>query len=467
MNFGARKRFLSWVETSLGIDRYDAIKLILGAISFFFIISSYSILRSLKTSIFLGFVGRQYEPISKFLSIFVTIPAMMLLAKITDKFRRHQVVYCFMGFYAVAAIVFAILFIHPVYGIHNTITSPYRITGWAFEIVMDLFQALVVGTFWSFLNSVCSPSFASKSYGFIVAASRVGGMTAAFLSWLFLKKIALEESIIISGLTAGTGLFLFIAIACVYYINSKIPTASLHGYEAAYRSDQQQEKSKKKVNMFEGLRLMLMEPYVLGIFGLVASYEIISIIFDYQMHVLMSLASNNRVYDMSLFMLLYTGTFQFVSLLFALFGTTTLLKRVGVKASLLIMPLVTVVLAIAPLLCPTLSMFFVVMVILRALNYGFNHPLREILFIPTTKDIKFKSKAWIESFGRTLSKTMGSSFNYITTLITAPYMCLVAASTISCGLSVVWAFVGLLVGKKYITTLKENKVIGTKDHPTC
>jgi ATP:ADP antiporter, AAA family len=463
MNFGARKRFLSWVENSLGIDRYDAIKLILGAIAFFFIISSYSILRSLKTSIFLGFVGRQYEPISKFLSIFVTIPAMMLLAKITDKFRRHQVVYCFIGFYALAALAFALLFAHPVYGIRNTLTSPYRLTGWAFEIIMDLFQALVVGTFWSFLNSVCSPIFAGKSYGFIVAASRIGGIGASFLSWLFLKKNALNESIIISGLTAGTGIFLVLAVVCIYIIVDKIPSASLHGYEAAYRSDQQQEQSKKKVSMFEGLRLMLMEPYVLGIFGLVFSYEIINIIFDYQMHVLMSLESHNRVYDMSLFMLAYTGTFQFVSLLFALFGTSALLKRIGVKASLLIMPIVTVLLAIVPLLYPTLSMFFVVMVILRGINYGFNHPLREILFIPTTKDIKFKSKAWIESFGRTLSKTMGSSFNYITTLISAPYMCLVAASTISCGVSAVWAIVALLVGKKYITTVRDNRVIGKKD----
>ncbi|MFA6263653.1 MAG: Npt1/Npt2 family nucleotide transporter [Candidatus Babeliales bacterium] len=463
MNFGVRKRLLSRVENSLGIDRHDAIKLILSAIAFFFIISSYSVLRSLKTSIFLGFVGRQYEPISKFLSIFVTIPAMMLLAKITDKFRRHQVVYCFMGFYAIAALVFALLFAHPVYGVHNTLTSPYRLTGWAFEIIMDLFQALIVGTFWSFLNSICSPTFAGKSYGFIVAASRVGGIAASFLSWFFLKKIALDESIIISGLTAGTGIFLVLAVACIYFITTKIPSENLHGYEAAYRNDEQQSRSKKKVSMFEGLRLMLMEPYVLGIFGLVFSYEIISIIFDYQMHVLMSLESHNRVYDMSLFMLVYTGTFQFVSFLFALFGTSTLLKRVGVKACLLIMPIITVTLAIMPLLCPTLSMFFVVMVILRAINYGFNHPLREILFIPTTKDIKFKSKAWIESFGRTLSKTMGSSFNYITTLITAPYMCLVAASTISCGLSAIWALVALLVGKKYLTTLHNNTVIGKED----
>jgi ATP:ADP antiporter, AAA family len=463
MAIGARKRFLSWVENSLGIDRYDAIKLILGAVAFFFIISSYSILRSLKTSIFLGFVGRQYEPISKFLSIFVTIPAMMLLAKITDKFRRHQVVYCFMGFYAVAALVFALLFAHPVYGIQNTVTSPYRITGWAFEIIMDLFQALIVGTFWSFLNSICSPTFAHKSYGVIVAASRIGGIVSCFLSWSFLKKIALNESIIISGLTAGTGICLLLAVACIYGISTKIPAASLHGYEAAYRSDEQQEKSKKKVSMFEGLRLMLMEPYVLGIFGLVFSYEIINIIFDYQMHILMSIESHNRVYDMSLFMLVYTGTFQFVSLLFALFGPSTLLKRIGIKASLLVIPLVTAVLAIIPLIYPTLSVFFFVMVILRGMNYGFNHPLREILFIPTTKDIKFKSKAWIESFGRTLSKTMGSSFNYITTLITAPYLCLVAASTISCGVSAIWAIVAMLVGKKYISTLRENKVIGKKD----
>ncbi len=455
-------KFFSFLEKHLQIDSSERLKLILSAATFFFIIGSYSILRSFKTSIFLGFVGREYEPISKILSVFFTIPAMMLHSKITDTFKRQYVVFSFLGFYACATLIFAFLFAHPVYGIPNTQTSSSRITGWAFEICMDLFQALIVGTFWSFINSITTPGIAKKSYGFIVAGSRIGGISTTFISWILIEKIAYPGHIIIPLLTGSTALLLILAMCCISIIIKKIPADHLRGYEAAYTADIKQEASKERTSLFEGLKQMLAQPYVLGIFGLVFSYEVINIIFDYQMHVLMSIEAHNQVTAMSSFMLLYTCAFQFLSFFFALFGTSTLLKHFGVQASLILMPIITLAMALLPVFYPKLIIIFIVMVVLRALNYGINHPLREILFIPTTKDIRFKSKAWIESFGRTASKTTGSTFNALTTYFSSAYICLVAGSGISIVVACAWAFLAMLTGRKYTTTIESNKVIGQK-----
>lgn len=455
--------FLLKVKNYLQIDSYDAIKAILSAATFFFVIASYSILRSLKTSIFLGFVGREYEPIAKILSIIVTIPVMLFYAKIIDNFKRHQAVCFFIMFYAIITLIFAYYFAHPVYGLKNTLTSPYRLVGWTFEIFMDLFQALVVGTFWSFLNSISTPSFASKGYGFIVAGSRIGGILSCLISWLALEQSGVSGTSMIPLLTATTALLLLCAAYCIYLIRAKIPQSYLHGYEAAYQAEKKQEESNKHTSIFEGLRLMLSEPYVLSIFGLVFSFEVINIIFDYQMHVLMSIENNNQIDGMSSFMFFYTGSFQALSLLFALFGTSKLLTKLGVKRCLLIMPIASMILATGPILYPRLSMIFIVMVFLRALNYGFNAPLREMLFIPTIKDIQFKSKAWIDSFGRTFSKTAGSSLNMIA-MLHAPYFCLIIESIFSIGLAVIWGLIAILVGNRYVKTIQNNDVIGKKDN---
>jgi len=151
-----KSRINSWIlnklKNHLQIDTYDALKVLLSALTYFFIIGSYSILRSLKTSIFLGFVGIEYEPLAKIISIIVTIPIILFYSKIIDKVKRHQAVFCFLGIYAGLALLFALAFAHPVYGVQNTQASPTRILGWAFEFFMDLFQALIVGTFWSFFK---------------------------------------------------------------------------------------------------------------------------------------------------------------------------------------------------------------------------------------------------------------------------------------------------------------------------
>ncbi len=206
---------------------------------------------------------------------------------------------------------------------------------------------------------------------------------------------------------------------------------------------------------------MATEPYVLGIFGLVFCFEVISIIFDYQMHILMAIETNNNVTDMSSFMLLYTGAFQLLSFVLAGFGTRRLIQKFGLRTCLLITPLFLILLALCPVIYPRLATIFVVMVFIRALNYGFNHPVKEILYVPTVKDIQFKSKAWIDSFGRVASKGAGSSLNMIA-VFGAPYICLLLESAFSIGLSVIWIGIALLVGKRYNKALAQNEVIGEK-----
>lgn len=451
----------SFLAKYLQIDEHEALKTVLASVIFGCIIGAYSILRSLKTSIFLGFVGREFEPMAKIVGILITVPTMMIHAYIIDRFKKHQVVYLFLAFYTVVALVFALVFTHPVYGVPNTNVDPYRLTGWAFEIFMDLFQALVVGTFWSFINSIYSPKNAEKSYGFIVAGSRIGGIITPTISWILFEFFSFSKTANIAGLTAASALLLAYAVYSIYRIKRVIPQTHMLGYEAAHAADEKDESVRKSSNTFEGLKLMLTEPYVLGIFGLVFSFEVINIIFDYQMHILMSIETNNDIGAMSSFMLMYTGTFQFMSFIFSIFGTTAILKRLGIQYSLIVVPILTMGLALVPVFYPKLMAIFIVMVLLRALNYGFSHPLREMLFIPTTKDIRFKSKAWMESFGRTFSKATGSSLNWVA-ISNVPYMCIMLESCFSFALAILWAFIALAVGKKYIDAVRDNAVIGRK-----
>ena len=387
------------------ISAGETTKLLSLSLSFFFIIGSYSILRSLKTSIFLGFVGKEYQPYTRIIVILLIVPCLLAYARLVDKVKRHQIVYVILGIYTLLGFVFVGLFAHPTIGIANTTTSPYRFLGWAFEIYMDLYSALVVSTFWGFINSSSSTTFASKSYGFIVAASRIGGMTTTVLALLITDMSSLSSTTSIPLLVFIASLFLLGSAVSIWHLVRVVPEEDL----LSHSDRQEQEKlakekeheatakaKPKKTSIIEGLRIMLKEPYVLGMFGLVYSMEIISILFDYQWQVLLSIQTGNNIGKMSSFMLIYTFSFQALGFIFAVFGVSTFLKNLGLRACLLIMPVVTALLTISFMIFPSLVTIFVALVTLRALNFGFNAPIREILYIPTTKDVQFKSKSWIE-----------------------------------------------------------------------
>lgn len=455
----------AFLNKHLQLESYDDKKLINLACSFFFIIGSYSILRSLKASVFLGLVGKEFLPIAKILGIALMIPAMLAYSKLIDSLRRYQIVYFFFLLYALLGLIFAATLLHPVYGLQNTTTSPYRILGWCFEIFMDLYQALVVSTFWSYVNSISTPNFANKTYGPIVAISRVGGMLTPLFGYLLMTYSNLPDKYSIPLLVLFASLLLLAAAYFIYRIIKQVPYEYLRGYEATHHHTKLQNTATKKApGIFEGLKLMLTHPYVFGIFGLVACFEIISIIFDYKMQVLMSIEHNNNIGAMSTFMFLYTGSFQVLSFIFALFGTSTLLKKLGVQVCLLIMPVATLFLVLCLSIHPTLKTVFVLMVALRALHYGFNSPIREVLYIPTIKDIQFKSKAWIESFGRTFSKSSGSTINILSILQQSLGGCGFGIETLSAiVLTGIWFTIAYLIGKKYSKTITDDKLIGERE----
>ncbi|MBD3272978.1 hypothetical protein GF385_01345 [Candidatus Dependentiae bacterium] len=445
-------------------DKYDFKKLFLLGSTFFFIIGTYSVIRPLKTSVFLGLVGKEYQPITKLITIIILFPVLFLYSKLVDKVRRYQVVYYFLGFYLVTIIATAFILMHPVIGLHNTDTSPYRIFGWIFYVLIDLYSPLAVGTFWAFANSISTTEYAKKNYGKIVAFSRIAGIITPMLSWFVIEKISVPYEKSIPILLITVSVLLFFACLCIAKIVKDIPGYLLHGYEAVYQKEKEKskkEEKKKKIGVFDGLRLLIKQPYVLGIFSLVYIYEAISIILDYQMQVQMSISTNNSVGGMSSFMFLYTASFQVLGFIFSVFGTSALLKKIGVRFCLFVMPIATIFMMFGLISWPSLTTIFIIMVLLRALHYGFNAPVREILYIPTTKDIKFKSKAWIESFGRTISKTSGSAFNFA--YRGTAYLLLTRINSILIiGLSGIWALITFFIGKRYAKTIKENKVIGEK-----
>lgn len=449
-------KFKKLFEPLLNMPHHERLKLLILSCSYAMLIAFYSIVKSLKNPIFFSMVGKDYQPWTRFLSIPVLFIGMIFYSKMVDRLRRYQVLCFFIGIYAVFTLMCAYRLSDPVWGLANTVTNPNRILGWIFYLTLDFYQAFVVSTFWAFSNSISTPESAKTEYGLIVAVSKVGGIIAPLLSIKFMQYAGDQSIGAICTLIAFSSLFLAAALALIYYLKYKIPGKYLHGYEAAYQLEKSQ--AKPKTGALEGIRLMITHPYVFGIFGLVYCYETIIAILEYYMNVMVSLEYNNNIIDMSSFGFMYTAAFQALGFFFALIGTPTMLRFFDVRFCLLVLPITTVGLLSGVLLHPSLSSVFLAMVVLRAVHYGFNFPVQEILYIPTIKDIKFKAQAWIKSFGRTISKTSGSAINLHA--IANGGGLSIYGSIFSFGLTAIWIIVALGVGKKYTTTVKEKKVIG-------
>merc|ERR1719221_624832 len=59
----------------------------------------------------------------------------------------------------------------------------------------------------------------------------------------------------------------------------------------------------------------------------------------------------------------------------------------------------------------TLQMSMVSLVLVCIVAYGLNSPCKEMLYVRTSRDIKYKAKSWSEMFGNEVMKMFGAQIN--------------------------------------------------------
>jgi ATP:ADP antiporter, AAA family len=443
------------------VEPQERAKLFFLALAFFFIIAGYTIARDLKDAMFLNMVGREYIPYAKTLSMIILVPAIFIYSLLVDRVRRYQLLTIYSAFYGFAYLLMAYYIGHPTIGLLNTVKGPTRIFGWLIYFLVEGYSPFVVGSFWAFANSVNDPESAKKNYGLVVSGSKIGGALSAGLAWWLFSWASTHDSLLMNVHVHQIALFIAaLFVLCVpvvlYYCIRLVPGEYLHGYEAAYRIE---KRGKAKTGILEGLVLLLKYPYVMGIFGMVYFYEVVSTVLSYLRLGVAEQTCGVNVSAQTAFLFKIYFITHLIGLVIAMFGTRLLQLFLGTRACLLLVPLMTGGFLFFMLTSNDAYAVVYAFIALKALNYAFSWPVRETLYIPTIKDIKFKSKSWIDAFGSKVARTSGSAVNVGMTHI-GPQFFMAAHSFFFAGIVALWFMAAFLLGRRFERAVKHNEVIG-------
>ncbi len=451
------------------IKEQELKKFIFLAVTFFLIIGTYWLLRLLKNTIFLkvafpealGWLphqGRLLQPTAKFWSPFIVLVMVLIYSKLVDLFKKHQLFYIICSFYAVIfASVAGALFLKDWYGVHLVGRAPLAAIGWVSYFAIESFGSLVPALFWSFTNSISDETSAKHGFPLIIAMAQMGAIAGSSLLFFSdsigsLWPILLLASILVAAV-----------IPMIRFFMKTIPADQLVGYKAAAVTE------KRKEGFFEGftsgLVLLVSRPYLLGILVVSTFYEAIAQIVEYQMQSYAAV-SYTRDLEFAQFQALYGVSINVVSFLIALLGTSYIFKRLGLRLSLLIYPIafaVTLLLLFtyfnlgSPSLTAIMWATFGSMVVIKGMGYAINNPTKEMMYIPTSKDAKFKSKGWIDTFGSRFAKAGGAQVSDAFKHTLNELM--IYGTLFGFGLIGIWFIAALYVGTKNHRMIKENSIV--------
>lgn len=434
--------------------------LLLGG-TFFFLIGVYWTLRPMKDSIFMSIVGKENIPWAKLVSLCVLFPLVIIYSKLVDKFPRHRMLYVMALIYAVATVGFGLLFMHPTIGLANKVVDSSRILGWAWYVFVESYGSLVVALFWAFATDITAPESAKRGFSVVYMIGQMGCVFGPlFLTPLAGPKYWGSSAPVVLCCAA----LILMIIVMVKLFMTVTPKDQLVGYTGGGAVKAKDKDDAHEPGFLEGLKLLVSNKYLLAIFAVITIYEIIVTIIDFRFKFLVGEAAVDDS-ARTLYLGDYAVWVNIVSLYCLLLGVSNIQRKLGLRFTLALMPFIIAAAIATFYMSPIVSVVFWIMVGAKAFNYALNGPAMKQLYVPTSEEVKYKSQAWIETFGSRSSKAAGSGIN----LLQGPFVNMFGASGVamhiavctylSFGLLAAWFFVALYLGKTYDKAIKEQKVV--------
>ncbi len=460
-------------------------KFLLLGIIFGLIIGIYWTLRPLKDALFQDIVGGQYQPYAKLWSLAVIFPLVMIYSFIVDKLSRKNLFYVMATVYGTATLIIAWYFFDPVIGLANGIASPDRWIGWIWYWFVESFGSLIIALFWAFATDITPAESAKKGFFFVIMLGQVGGMLIPLIT-----RIPSWYGISNAYTVVFCGLLIFMIIPLVSFFLKTVPPSQLKGYGEKKVEVEEKPVEKKGIlpylydifmSFFEGLWLLVSRPYLLGIFGIITFYEVIVTVFDYYFKIMAESQILDKA-EKAAFLGSYATFTNLATFLCLVFGISKIQKKLGLTASLMLMPVMVTFAVGVFRFYPSLQPLFWLMVLSKAVNYALNSPSQKQLYIPTSEQARYKSQAWIESFGSRGAKAVGSLANKhhgvmlrnlgpqwadpnymitnrFTSVDTVSFWYIAACSYSFLGIIAVWLVVAYFLGNAHRRAIEENRVV--------
>ncbi len=421
---------------------------------FFLVMGVYWMLKTMKDPIFDLHVGFGYQPRAKMASVVVVALVLFFYNKLVDLFKKPTVFYIVCFLYGAGFVTLSYFLANPhLIAAGDSSFVPGNIVGWVSYLTIESFGSTLPALFWAFVASTTTADSAKRGYPMIATCTQVGTIIGPWLVGSL-------------GLVYGLPIFFTISGLLVFCVPFMITF-----FNRAVEQDpalEEKEGSKPKTGFTEGLRLVLTKPYLMGVFAVATFYEFIGAVLDFQKGMLIAAnypSSLDGGAGFAWFKSREGIAIGVISLLFALFGTSFFLRRLGLRFCLISFPatigvIVTTVFTLYFMGANPYQLmwvFFGAVVVIKGLNYTLNNPTREVLYIPTSRDVKFKAKGWIDAFGARLLKTFGS---ILTENLRYSAQTLLTIGTFSSlGLIGVWLFAATYVGTAFDGLQKENKIV--------
>jgi AAA family ATP:ADP antiporter len=436
---------------------------LLLAANVFLLLAAYYCIRPLREALILSIPGgaelKSYLAAGQAILLLGLVPAYGALA---DRLPRRRLLNVVTAFFIGCLVVFYVL---------TRSEAPIAVV---FFLWVGIFNLMIIAQFWSFANDLYTKEQGERLFPIVAVGASFGAVLGARLAGWLIPLFGLPQLLL---LAAGM-LALAIIISNLVdarqrarhenHLPTHLTTAEIPAATGEYEIHAVEDTEKLTVSL-PGIggptsrpgtfSLVFRNRYLLFIALLILILNWVNTTGEYILGSTVSEAAKAAVStgqagglsESEFIGRFYSDFLFFVSvtaLVLQLFVVSRIIKYFGVRVSVLVLPLLAVAGYALLVFAPVLALVRIVKIAENATDYSIQNTVRNVLFLPTTRDEKYKAKQAIDSFFQRAGDVLSAGVVFIGVSLLS--LGTTSFAMVNLVLALIWVLLALAVGRQYV-----------------
>jgi len=415
------------------VHRGEGGRLLLLTFNVFLILTAYYVMKPVREALILAQPGgaeiKSYSMALQAVLLVAIVPAYGALA---GRLSRRRLINSVTAFFVACLPVF-----------YLAAEARWHV-GVPFFLWIGIFSLMVIAQFWAYANDLYKPEAGKRLFAVIAFGASSGAVFGSWISGHLIGELGVHAMLLVAAVILAASLMLFNLIDARERVQRVIGRGA---------TDEQ-----APIGDGNAFALVLRNRYLLLVAALVLLLNWVNATGEYILSSIVQRAAEEQVAAGTLAReaegafigAFYAEYFQVVNItgmLLQLFLVSRIVKLIGVHAAVCILPIVAFGSYAVAALLPSLAVVRWVKTAENSVDYSLQNTVKQMLFLPTTREEKYKAKQVTDSFVVRAGDVLSSATVFIGTAVLA--LGTTQFALINVVLVSVWLVVAVLVGREF------------------
>ncbi len=412
---------------------------LLLAVNVFLLLTAYYLIKPVRESLILTGGGAEIKSYASAGQVLLLAMAVPLYARLAGRFERRKLISIVTLFFMACLVAFYFL-----------VLAGAKV-GVVFYLWVGIFNLMVIAQFWSFANDVYTTEEGKRLFVIIAFGASLGAVVGSKMAGILLGLVGMAQLLLLACALLGLSIVL----------TNIVDTRERRRGHAVRKDSEPRADDKidgEAMGNTSGFKLVMRSRYLTMIAFLMLLANWVNTTGEYILGKLVSNAAAEAVASGTAGVVdagtwigqFYSDFFFYVNVLgvvLQLFAVSRILKYMGVRVALLILPLTALAGNLLVIAVPVLAYLRWTKTLENATDYSLQNTVRNVLFLPCTREEKYNAKQAIDTF----FVRAGDVFSAGVVFAGTAYLgfSIRSFAAFNAGLVVIWVILAVLIGREY------------------